>query len=76
MMATGDIRGTRGEAESAVSRGQLLTVRELAEHLRVHRSTIYRLLRQHRIPGFRINGDWRFDRDEIERWIRRKTKIE
>jgi excisionase family DNA binding protein len=75
-MITGDIRSTRAGTEAAVLRRQLLTVRELADHLRVHRSTIYRLLRQRRIPGFRINGDWRFDRDEIERWIKRKTKVE
>jgi excisionase family DNA binding protein len=75
-MNTGDIRNTRTDPERTAPRGQLLTARELADHLRVHRSTIYRLLRQHRIPGFRINGDWRFDREEIERWIRRKTKAE
>ena len=32
----------------------ILTVRELSEYLRVHPTTIYRLLRTKQIPGFRV----------------------
>src|SRR6266446_1795264 len=39
---------------------EIYTIKELSEHLRVHRATIYRLLRQGRLPGFRVGGDWRF----------------
>ena len=41
---------------------EIYTIKELSEHLRVHRVTIYRLLRQGRLPGFRVGGDWRFSR--------------
>ncbi len=34
----------------------LLTVPELAEYLRIHSSTVYRLLRSRTIPGFKIGG--------------------
>jgi excisionase family DNA binding protein len=46
----------------------ILTVRELSEYLRVHPTTIYRLLRTKQIPGFRVGSDWRFDTDIIDRW--------
>ena len=46
----------------------LLTVPELAEYLRIHSSTVYRLLRCRKIPGFEIGGDWRFSIEEIDRW--------
>lgn len=47
---------------------QVMTVPELAQFLRVHPATIYRLLRDGRIPGFRVGAEWRFDREAIERW--------
>jgi excisionase family DNA binding protein len=45
-------------------------VRELSEHLRVHPTTIYRLLRRGLIPGFRVGNIWRFRRAAIETWER------
>jgi len=47
---------------------QVLTVREVSEYLRVHPTTIYRLLRLKQIPGFLVGSDWRFDIDAINRW--------
>jgi excisionase family DNA binding protein len=44
------------------------TIDELAEYLRVHPTTVYRLLRQGRLPGFRVGGNWRFRRTLIEQW--------
>ncbi|MGH7949524.1 MAG: helix-turn-helix domain-containing protein [Candidatus Binataceae bacterium] len=52
------------------SEGDILTITELSEHLRVHPTTIYRLLRQGRIPGFRVGASWRFSRGAIENWER------
>jgi len=46
----------------------VMTVRELADYLRVHPSTIYRLLKRRQIPGFRIDGDWRFHVKAIDEW--------
>ncbi len=49
---------------------EIYTIKEMSEHLRVHRATIYRLLRQGRLPGLRVGGDWRFSRAAIEQWER------
>ena len=46
----------------------ILTISELSQHLRVHPTTIYRLLREGRIPGFRVGSAWRFSRAAIEIW--------
>jgi excisionase family DNA binding protein len=46
----------------------MMTVREVSAYLRVHPHTIYRLVRRHQIPGFRIGGDWRFDIETIDTW--------
>jgi excisionase family DNA binding protein len=47
---------------------KVITVGELAEYLRVHRSTLYRLLKKGEVPGFKIGSDWRFNIEEIDRW--------
>jgi excisionase family DNA binding protein len=47
---------------------KVLTVRELSEYLRVHPTTIYRLLRAKQIPAFQVGSEWRFDIDTIDRW--------
>jgi excisionase family DNA binding protein len=53
---------------------RLFTVAELARYLRVHPTTIYRMLRQHRIPVFRVAHDWRFSAEEIDRWRRERER--
>jgi len=50
------------------SEEEILTISELSAHLRVHPTTIYRLLREGRIPGFRVGSAWRFNRASIEKW--------
>jgi excisionase family DNA binding protein len=50
------------------SEAKVITVSELAEYLRVHRSTLYRLLKKHQLPGFKIGSDWRFNVEAIDRW--------
>lgn len=48
---------------------ELLTTRELQNLLKVDRITIYRMLEQGRLPGFKVGGQWRFPRREIEEWL-------
>jgi excisionase family DNA binding protein len=49
---------------------QILNVAELSEYLRIHKTTIYRMLREGRLPGFRIGSDWRFSVEAIDQWLR------
>ena len=51
----------------------ILTVKELCELLRLHPSTVYKLVREGKIPGFRIGNEWRFRRDVIMRWMAEKS---
>jgi excisionase family DNA binding protein len=55
---------------------RVLTVVELAGYLRVHKSTIYRLLKKGLLPGFKIGSDWRFNTDAIDQWrVRQSTAV-
>ncbi len=52
---------------------ELMTVREVAEYLRVTEKTIYRLLRRGRIPATKVGHQWRFDRVSIDEWLQRRS---
>ena len=56
--------------ESAVE----LTLTEVAELLKVSRKTIYRWIRERRIPFYRISRQFRFNPGEIEAWISRSRR--
>lgn len=52
----------------------LLTAHELARDLRISVHTVHRLLRKGKLPAYQIAGvGWRFDRREIEQWIKQRT---
>jgi excisionase family DNA binding protein len=46
----------------------IMTSAEVASYLRVHRKTIYKLLKSKELFGFRVGSDWRFYRDVIDQW--------
>jgi excisionase family DNA binding protein len=49
---------------------KIITLREVSEYLRVHTTTVYRLLKQGKLPAFKVGSDWRFDIDAIDLWRR------
>ncbi|MBI3993706.1 MAG: PTS sugar transporter subunit IIA [Candidatus Lambdaproteobacteria bacterium] len=49
-----------------------ISVRDAADLLRVSEKTIYRWLRQGVIPSIKFQGQYRFDRDELQAWATHK----
>ena len=47
----------------------LLTVREVAELLRIQRPKVYELIHDGAIMGFKVGADWRVRRDSVENLI-------
>jgi len=70
-VSKGGNNGARKSSGGAAD--QILTVPMLAEYLLCHPSTIYRLLKNKRIPGFRVGSDWRFRRSAIDQWLNKAT---
>jgi len=48
----------------------LMDVDELANYLRLKRQTIYNWLHESKIAGIKVGGVWRFDKKEIDRWLK------
>ena len=49
---------------------KLMDIDELADYLRLKRQTIYNWLYQSKISGIKIGGVWRFNRRDIDNWLK------
>ena len=54
--------------------GAKLTAMEVARLLKVHHTTVYKMVRRSELPGFKIASDWRFDPAQIEGWMRSRMQ--
>jgi len=50
----------------------ILTIREVADYLRLAEKTVYRYASEGKVPGFKVGGAWRFRKSEIDKWIKEK----
>ncbi|MBT2970516.1 MAG: helix-turn-helix domain-containing protein [Candidatus Thiodiazotropha sp. (ex Ctena orbiculata)] len=53
---------------------EILTLKEVAEYLKLAEKTAYRLAAEGKLPGFKVGGSWRFKREDIENWIQEQTR--
>ncbi len=54
--------------------GGILTIKEIADYLKVTERTIYRLAAAKQMPAFKIGGSWRFSRKDIDGWIKQQSQ--
>ena len=59
---------------SSADEGEILTLKQVADFLKVTQRTIYRLAAAKKIPAFKVGGTWRFSRAELDQWIQRQQK--
>jgi excisionase family DNA binding protein len=52
----------------------LLDVDDLAKYLKLQKQTIYNWLNKRKIPGIKIGGVWRFDKTEVDRWLKSQVR--
>ena len=53
----------------AAKRDEIMTMDELAEYLKISKSTLYKLAVENKLPGTKIGKRWRFHKDAIDRWV-------
>jgi len=53
---------------------RLMNIEELADYLRIQKQTIYNWLNQGKISGIKVGGVWRFDRKDIDDWLRSRRR--
>lgn len=52
-----------------MSNEEVLKLKELAALLKVGEKTVYSMAQAGELPGFKIRGQWRFARKDIDKWI-------
>ena len=52
----------------------LLDVDDLAKYLKLQKQTIYNWLNQRKISGIKIGGVWRFDKSEVDKWLKSRAR--
>lgn len=49
--------------------GDVLTIDELSAYLKLPKSTLYKLVREGKVPGRKVGRHWRFRKEAIDRWL-------
>ena len=57
-----------------MSGDEILTVKELADYLKIAEKTAYRFASEGKVPGFKVGSAWRFKKTEIDAWIKRQSE--
>lgn len=52
-----------------MSDDEILTIRDVSALLKVGEKTIYTMAQVGDLPGFKVRGQWRFRRSDIDAWI-------
>jgi excisionase family DNA binding protein len=48
---------------------ELMNIKEAATYLRLNYMTVYKLAQKHRLPAFKVGGNWRFKKDILDNWL-------
>lgn len=48
---------------------EILTLKEVADYLKLTEKTAYRLASEGKLPGFKVGGSWRFKKEDVAKWI-------
>lgn len=65
----GRIKMTGGDQKSQASRGEWMTLNQLAKYLEVDSGKINEWVSNGLLPGTREEGEWVFDRTKVDQWI-------
>lgn len=47
---------------------EIWSLEQVGEYLKVHPSTIYRMLRRKQLPAFKVGRDWKFHKSAVIQW--------
>ena len=48
---------------------EILTLKQVADYLKLTERTLYRLIQEGKLPGFKVGNSWRFRLRDIDAWL-------
>lgn len=54
---------------------EIMTVKQLAEYLKLNFQTVYKKVQKGEIPGSKIGRGWRFQKVVIDRWLTEEKAV-
>lgn len=54
---------------------KLMTLEEVADYLRLSNDTVYRMANTGTIPASKVGNQWRFRREDVDRWFEKNKNI-
>ena len=52
-----------------MSADEVLTIKQVATLLKIGEKTAYTMVKAGELPGFKVRGQWRFRRTDVNAWI-------
>ena len=50
-----------------------MTLRETSEYLAISPDTLYKYVKENRIPAFKLGNRWRFKKSRLDQWMEEKS---
>ena len=47
----------------------IMTIEETAKYLKIGKSSLYKMAREGKIPAVKIANQWRFRKEDIDKWL-------
>lgn len=54
---------------------EIMTIKQLAEYLKLNYQTVYKKAQKREIPGSKIGRGWRFQKIVIDRWLSEELAV-
>ena len=53
---------------------EILKIKDVANLLKVGEKTVYSMAQKGELPAFKVRGQWRFSRKDIDEWIENQKR--
>jgi len=63
------LAGSKGVETMMEGFGEIMTLEETAKYLKIGKSTLYKMAREGKIPAVKIANQWRFRKEDIDKWL-------
>lgn len=61
------------DKQGKLNMNKWLTLEQIAEYLQMSTSSIYKMAQAGKIPAYKVGRQWRFKKEEIDKWVEKQS---